>query len=354
MKKSFVISFLCMFLATQFLYGRDFSEAEQKKIREYPQSVVNRIEKHEAENLINDDYFLQVLTDELKNKNYKTEDKVYFFYLMMREIGWAFYGGITIPFPYTYPDFSLTQSAILYDYYKVLSSLRIDSGPFFNIAFRNANKKPILASYAFLLGALLEPDASIIYEFCAKAHKNGFFEKPTVFRTMLIHNMMLVSPVIVFGCEEDSSDEYSNFLRLLQAIFDECDCKEEEKEDLVISAIYDDNYGSFITQRLIDEKDNSNNYFVLTSAILIKERLNSIELFMNYVSLWESYETENWKKNIITNIKNNDYMIVYHYIPSGHNFSKTWDGVSLILYDNGVQFKYDGHSEFLPIKTIKR
>ena len=108
MKKCFVISFLCMFLATQFLYGRDFSEAEQNKIREYPQSVVNRIEKHEAENLINDDYFLQVLTEELKNKNYKTEDKVYFFYLMMREIGWAFYGGITIPFPYTYPDFSLT------------------------------------------------------------------------------------------------------------------------------------------------------------------------------------------------------------------------------------------------------
>lgn len=351
-KKVILIIVLSMFCSTYF-YAKNISETELKKIREYPQSVVNRIDKYDAEDLLNDEYFLQTLVDELKSKGRKTEDKVYFFYLMMQKIGWAFCGGITVPFSYTYPDFSLIQSATLYDYYQNLSSLKIDSKPFFNLAFKNVDTKPILASYAFLLGSLLEPDATAIYNVCEAAYKNNLFSSPTLFRSMLIHNIMLISPVIVFGTENRKPDEYSDFLSLLQKIFDCRECKEEEKEDIMIASIYDENYGSFITPKLLGGKNNSENFFILTSVILIKERLNSIELFKEFIDLWENHETEDWKKEIIKQIKDNDYAIVYYYLPTGWLFSKSWDGVSLIIYDDGCCFKYDDYLEFLPNKTIK-
>lgn len=351
MKKCLLVSLLCVFLATQFLFSKDFTEAEQKTIREYPQTVVNRIAKHDVKNLIQDDYFLQTLTAELKNKARKPEDKVYFFYLMIQKIGWAFCGGISIPSSFSYADFSLMQIETLYGYREKLASLGIDSKPFFNLAFKNTDTKPILASYAFLLGSLLEPDATAIYNICEDAYKNDFFAKPTLFRAMLIHNMMLVSPAMTFATAKQKTDKYSDFMLLTQTIFEYCDCKEEEKEDLIISIIYDDDYGPCITPRIINEKNSADDFFVLTCAILIERRLNSKESFMEFIDLWEAHETEDWKKTIIAQIKSSDYKVDYYYmkaIPDGYNFTKTWDGVSIALYDNGKRFEYDGYSEFIP------
>ena len=350
MKKCLLVSFLCVFFAAQFLYAINFTEAEQKKIREYPQSIVNRIAKHDVKNLINDEYFLQTLTTELKNKTRKPEDKVYFFYLMMQKIGWAFCGGISMPPSFTYADYSLMQIETLYDYREKLSSLGIDSKPFFNLTFKDIDTKPILASYAFLLGALLEPDANVIFDICNDAYDNGFLKIPTLFRAMFIHNMMLVSPAMTFATEKQNPDEYSDFMLLTQEIFKHCDCKEEEKEDLIISIIYDDNYGPCITPRIIDEKNSADDFFVLTCAILIERRLNSKESFMEFIDLWETHEKEDWKKKIIAQIKDNDYEVEYHKLPNidGYSYTKTWDDVSIVLYDNGKLFEYDNYSEFIP------
>ena len=351
MKKCLVISFLCMFLATQFLYAEDFSEAEQKKIREYPQSVVNRIEKHDVRDLIQDEYFLQTLSAELKNKTRKSEDKVYFFYLMLQKIGWAFCGGISIPSPFDYAGFSILHINTLNSYREELSSLGIDSKQFFHLAFKNTDTKPILASYAFLLGSLLESDVSVIYNICENAYKNDFFAKPTLFRAMLIHNMMLVSPAMVITTTKQNYDEYSDFVLFIQKIFNQYELKEEEKEDLILSIIVDNNYGTFITNKILDEKNSENDLFVLTSATLVAVRLKSKELFQTFIELWETHETEDWKKKIITQIKANDYNVEYYYginFPDGYSFSKSWDDVSLTAYDNGWLFEYNGYSEFIP------
>jgi len=330
--------------------GKKFTESEQKKIREYPQSVVKHIQKHDVKNLLKDEYFLTELTKELKNKSSTTEEKVYFFYLMMQKINWAFCGGISIPYPFSYADYSLMQISTLFEYRMQLSSLEIDSKPFFELAFKDTDSKPILASYSFLLGSLLEPDEATIYNVCNSAYENKFFEKQSLFRAMLIHNMMLVSPVMVFITKKENSKEFSDFLLLTQSIFEYCDCKEEEKEDLLLSVFYDENFNSVLMNRLIDEKKDSDNFFVLTCATLAKKRSRTKESFSEFIDVWEKHETEDWKKKLISKIKSDDYNVDYYGMPlsEGQSFIKVWDDISLVIYQNGKLFVYDDYSEFLP------
>ena len=348
-KKHFLFCLACIIFSVHVLSAENFPEKKIQKIREYPKSVVARIEKHDVQKLLDDEYFLQTLAGELKDSKIKTEEKVYFFYLMLQKIRWAFCGGISMPSSMSYADYSLMQISTFFNYRSYLSSLEIDAKPFFGLALKNTDKKPILVAYSFLLGSLLEKDEQVVFQFCDEAYKNKFFEKPTLFRSMLIHNMMLVSPLMVFATKKDDPKEFSDFLILTQSIFNRDDCKEEEKEDLVISVCYDAKFASLIIHLIIDEKNSSEDFFVLTCAGLVKARTKP-ESFKEFIDFWESHESEDWKKELIAKIKSADYKIDYlgDSFSGGGGFIKTWDDVNLALYDNGILFEYDGYSEFLP------
>ena len=67
----------CLFAVS--LYAENIPKEELAELPEYSEAIVQQLEKHDVKQLINDDYFLRVLSKELKNKNSTAEEKVYFF-----------------------------------------------------------------------------------------------------------------------------------------------------------------------------------------------------------------------------------------------------------------------------------
>ena len=111
---------LCCFLGTS-VYAENMPKDKLSEIREYPETLVQQVDKYDVNKLVNDDYFLRTLSKELKNKNTTAEEKVYIFYLMMQKIRWAFCGGIDVPVPNTYAYNSLFQCITIDKYRDYLS-----------------------------------------------------------------------------------------------------------------------------------------------------------------------------------------------------------------------------------------
>ena len=345
---------LCCFLGTSF-YAENMPKDKLSEIREYPESLVQHVDKYDVNKLVKDDYFVRTLSKELKNKNTTAEEKVYIFYLMMQKIRWAFCGGLDVPLSDNYAHNSLFQCITIYKYRQRLSKLGIDDKQFFDLTFNDIEEKPILAAYSFLLGSLVAKDINNSLSVCKDALlEKDVFEKPTWFRSMFIHNMMLMSQALINIPHEDP---YSDYSRICHTILGHFDCKEEEKEDLVIGQFFDsniDNFGSVITHHLLNEKNRDNDCFVLTCFNLVQNRLDedNFKFFVNMI-LEDTSESEEdaWKKNIIENhIIANDYNVDYF---AGMNvktgiYKKSWDDISMIAYDDGILYYDDNYAEFQP------
>jgi len=347
--------FVCL-LGTS-LYAENMPKDKLSEIREYPETLVQHVDKYDVNKLVNDDYFIRTLSKELKNKNTTAEEKVYIFYLMLQKIHWAFCGGIGVPLPDNYAHYSLFQFMTFQEYRKDLSNRKIDSNQFFELTFKNIEGKPILASYSFLLGSLVTEDIGKSFEICEKAYfDEKIFDKSTWFRSMFIHNMMLLAPPLMsFTYNEDSFAKYSI---LCQSIIDNSDLKEEEKEDLVMGFIleYDvDNFGYLISYNILNEKNEDNDSLILTCFNLAQNRLNE-DYFKQFVELslakLEESEEDAWKKNLVERyIKANNYNVDYF---KGLNatkgvYNKSWDDISMTAYDDGMLYYDDDYAEFEPI-----
>lgn len=359
--KVFVCSLLLGCLFAVSLFAENIPKEKLSEIREYPESIVKQLEKHDAANLVKDDYFLRVLSKELKNKNSTAEEKVYFFYLMLQKIYWAFCGGIDVPVPNTYAYNSLFQCITIDKYRDYLSKRNIDDEQFFELVFSNIEEKPILASYSYLLGSLVTKDSEKSLKICKKALlEDNIFEKPSWFRSMFIHNMMLVSPSLMkfsfnaSGFEEYGLQDYS--IACLAAI-DRYDLKEEEKEDLAIGLFFDDsvdNFGSCVTHCVMNEKKNDDDYFILTCCSLVQNRLDA-DYFKQYIDMmideFAKSEEDAWKKDLVERrVKNNNYNVDYYKgldLKTGA-MSKAWDDISMTTYDDGILYYDDDYAEFQP------
>ena len=353
---------LCCFLGTS-LYAENMPKDKLSEIREYPESLVQHVDKYDVNKLVKDDYFVRTLSKELKNKSTTAEEKVYIFYLMLQKIHWAFCGGIGVVLPDNYAHSSLYQCKILYGYRQYLLKRNIDANQFFDLIYDNVEEKPILAAYSYLLGSLVTDDIEKSFEICRKAfYQKGLLDKPTWFRSMFIHNMMLMSPSLMdIPFDEPPLQEYGlqYYSIVCHSIIEKCDLKEEEKEDLIIGIFYDDNlddFGYHIAQCMLNEKNENNDCFILTCFLLAQNRLNEAD-FKEFVDLalakFEQSEDDTWKKNLVERyIKANNYKVDYF---KGLNatkgvYNKTWDDISMIAYDDGMLYYDDDYAEFEPIK----
>lgn len=360
--KVFVCSLILGCLFAVSLYAENIPKEKLSEIREYPESLVQHVDKYDVHKLVKDDYFVRTLSKELKNKNTTAEEKVYIFYLMLQKIHWAFCGGIGVVLPDNYAHSSLYQCKVLYGYRQYLLKRNIDANQFFDLIYDNVEEKPILAAYSFLLGTLVTDDIEKSFEICRKAfYQKGLLDKPTWFRSMFIHNMMLMSPSLIdIPFDEPSLKEYElqYYSIVCQSIIEKCDLKEEEKEDLIIGIFYDDNlddFGYHIVQCILNEKNEDNDCFILTCFILAQIRLNEAN-FKEFVELslakLEESEDDAWKKNLVERyIKANNYNVDYFkgFGSSKGVYNKTWDGISMIAYDDGILYCDDDYAEFEPI-----
>ena len=348
--KVFLCSLVFGCLLGSSVFAENIPKEKLAELPEYSESIVQQLEKHDVKQLINDDYFLRVLSKELKNKNSTAEEKVYFFYQMLQKIQWAFCGGIGVPLPDNYAHNSLFQCITFKKYREYLSKRNIDDKQFFDLVFTNMEEKPILAAYSFLLGSLVTKDINKSLDFCKEA---SIYEKPSWFRSMFIHNMMLMSQSLINIPHEDNP--YSIFYSVCYQLLSDYNCKEEEKEDLVIAQFFEpniDSFGSIITHHLIDEKDSANDCFVLSCFILVQNRLNeeNFKYFVNmiYDEIKDS-EEDVWKKDLIERcIITHDYNVDYY---DGMDtkqgvYNKSWDNISMAVYDDGILYYDDDYAAF--------
>ena len=128
--------FMCTLILSCFLgtsvYPENMPKDKLSEIREYPETLVQQVDKYDVMQLVNDDYFMKALSKELKNKSTTAEEKVYIFYLMLQKIHWAFCGGIGVVLPDNYAHSSLYQCKILYGYRQYLLKRNIDANQFFD------------------------------------------------------------------------------------------------------------------------------------------------------------------------------------------------------------------------------
>lgn len=348
--KVFVCSLILGCLFAVSLFAETIPKEELAELPEYPEAIVQQLEKHDVMQLINDDYFLRVLSKELKNKNSTAEEKVYFFYQMLQKIQWAFCGGIGVPMSDNYAHHILFHCITFEKYRKYLSKRNIDDKQFFDLVYNNIEEKPILAAYSYLLGSLVTKDINKSLDFCKDP---SLFEKPTWFRSMFIHNMMLMSQALINIPHEDNP--YSIFSRICHDLLSDFDCKEEEKEDLVIAQFFEpniDNFGSVITYHLLNEKDSASDCFILTCFVLVQNLLNeeNFKYFVNmiYDEIKDS-EEDVWKKDLIERcIIAHDYNVDYY---DGMDtkqgvYNKNWDGISQHIYDDGILYYDDDYTAF--------
>ncbi|MCQ2579321.1 MAG: hypothetical protein MJ159_01320 [Treponemataceae bacterium] len=355
--KVILCSLVLGFFAVMSVCAEKMPKEKLKEIREYSELIVEQVNKHDVSKLVNDDYFLKVLSKELKNKNTTAEEKVYFFYLLLQKIQWAFCGGIGVPLPDNYAHNSLFQCITFNEYRKYLSKRNIDDSQFFDLVYDNMEEKPILAAYSYLLGSLVTKDIDKSFKFCKEL---CLLEKPTWFRSMLIHNMMLLSPsLMAVPFAEGDFEKYGlqYYSVQIHSIINCCNLKEEEKEDLIIGIFYDDNiddFGYHIAQCILEEKNEYNDCFILTCFLLAQNRLNK-ESFKQFVDIsleeFEKSEEHIWKKNLVERyIKANDYSVDYY---KGLNvttgcYYKSWDGINMAAYDDGILYYDDDYAEFQP------
>lgn len=348
--KVILCSLVLGFFAVMSVCAEKMPKEKLKEIREYPELIVEQVNKHDVSKLVNDDYFLKVLSKELKNKNTTAEEKVYFFYQMLQKIQWAFCGGIGVPLPDNYAHNSLFQCITFNEYRKYLSKRNIDDSQFFDLVYDNMEEKPILAAYSFLLGSLVTKDINKSLDFCTEA---ALYKKPNWFRSMFVHNMMLLSPALIVIPHEDNP--YSVFTGICDELLSDYDCKEEEKEDLAIAQYFEpdvDKFGPVVTHHLLNEKESTKDCFILTSFILVQNRLNE-EAFKNYVNMIydEIKEDEEvaWKKDLVERcIIVNNYDVDYYDGMDKEKgvYNKSWDGISMTIYDDGILYYDDDYAAF--------
>lgn len=362
--KSILCALVMGFAVFGTVWAKNIPQELLATVREHPEVIEKQVNSLDVRMLVKDSFFIKTLTKELKNKNTTAEEKVYYFYLMLDRINWAFCGGIGFPVSHTYEQECIFQIMTINKYRDKLCRTGIDSQQFFDLTFQNIEEKPILAAYSFLLGSLVADDIDKSLSVCKDAYLNQkVFEEPTWYRSMLIHNMMLLSQPIMNSPYDKENFTYHPFTVICQSILDECDCKEEEKEDLIICHLFVggtdsdsafNNFGRILTHNIIAETDSAKDQFILTCCCAAKSRLGDDE-FMEFIDMMVDYfgskEEDAWKKNLIEScVKNNNYEI--DYVPGMRGqtgtYQKSWDDISMTAYDDGILFHNDDYAVFHP------
>ncbi len=335
---------VCLYFSTALVFAKNLPKDLRAASREYPASIEKEVQALNRKKLLDDSYFLKSLKTELKNKKHSDEEKVYYFYLMLRQIRWGFAGAVWIRPDGHYTEEVLFQCQTYVNYRSELQALKLDAKPFFQLCHDNASSKPLLASHALLLATMLERDDENAFHELADVIDSVLPTAGYPLRSMLIHNISY--SLILLGKHEYKLPAF--------AVMMDSALLEEEKEDVVIggSLSGDKDAVTWVFQTLISITDSADDLFAGTCMFLLKQMVSD-ESFKAMLDVYRSHAETDFQRKLADTIMQRDYAVPYlgpDWEQQEGLFTKFWDteDVMFSMYDDGLYVSSGSFSEFIP------
>lgn len=346
MKKTILFLSVLALCVAGLAFAEKIPEQLRNESREYPAAIEKSVQSLNRKKLLDDAYFVKSLKTELKNKKHSEEEKVYYFYLMLRQIRWGFAGALWMRPNGHYAEEFFFQSRTYAAYRTELQKLKLDSAPFYQLCHDNAETKPLLASHALLLATMLEKDDGKAFEALTGIMDTQLIQAEDVaypLRPMLIHNL----------CYGFAMIEHEDKLPALATMMDAA-VLEEEKEDIVIAGAMSRHELSveWVFQQLIAVKDSADDLFARTCMFLL-ENMVSEESFKAMLTVYKEHAEVELQKTLADETVARGYKTPYlgpEWEGQSGMFTKFWDchDVMFTFYDDGLHVQSGSFAEFIP------
>jgi hypothetical protein len=336
MKKIFIVILLIAFWTASVGQDKKISKTVLEKtytIENIHQSLRNLITQTEKTLYFEDDFFNNLLKKIITDPQFTDREKVLLFYLMQKQIGYAFAGVDYLP-----PELSYFRhhkgKVIVYDKTRAaLKGINIDPKRFLLLTDSNITSDPLLSSNALLLAFLINGEAIINkLEYYTWGEVIKRSANPDIFNHYVcIAASIFQNPAIV------------NNLTLNLKTF-----KEEELLEDVICALYSKNNPvTSIKEYVLSEKKQTNELAILTALCALYENVPEASFKISLRSLI-SETNEKWKIELCKKVLHNKIPYNYSLTNKEQLVLKVWNGVSATVYNDGVYILNDKITEFDP------
>ncbi len=320
---------LCLLCAS--VYAANAPEEDRNKALPVSSSAEQFVTSLDAQQLATDEYFLSVLQEVLLHPTFTEDEKIDSFYLMLKQIGWGFSGTVRLPPHYDYFQVFSGYATTFLQYQETLHSLNYDVATFLVIAERDIQSHVIHASHALLLSLLLAREQSL--ETLAKLSTPQKFQEAQV-PDFLLHYLALGTVL---------SRQYERALQLGELL--PTISSEEGREDLLCML------GMFEVPETIQmiqdflrssTPDNSGDLTFETGILVLHHRLSQEEL----IAFGETFLPNTHAITQLKPIVKHDFHSSFWWNGGNRAMLKTWDGVNLVIYDDGILVIYEDGERF--------
>ena len=300
---------------------------------EIHQSLRDLIDKADRSSYFDDDFFNSTLKKIIQDKQFSDKEKVQLFYLMQKKLGFAFVGLNYLPPKQNYFMFH-TGEAITWDKTcSTLKDLNYNIRNFMTLVDSNLKRDAILSSNALLLATLLNPDsAAKKLEYYSQAEIILQSKNPDIFNHYICQSTAVKqSPVIV-----------ANLVKNIMTF------KTETFIEDAFCALYAKNNPVRTIKTYILQEQNPENELAIQTALCALEAKVPAATFEKSVKSLVSESKEKWKKDLCKAIAASKIPFNYNLANKEQIVTKTWEGVTLSIYKDGVLLSNGALLEFDP------
>ncbi|PBQ31981.1 hypothetical protein CNR22_09430 [Sphingobacteriaceae bacterium] len=324
MKKIYFCFLVITFFTRAFSQGRNINkltlETTYSQV-EIHKSLRDLITQAEKSSYFDDAFFNGLLKKIMLDKQFSAKEKVQLFYLMQKQLGFAFVGVNYLPPKQTYFNFFSGEVLTWQKTRLSLRELKYDPAELLALLDSNWKSDPIVASNALLLSTLLNSEATAKalqqysnYEVILQA------KNPDILNHYLCLSAAVKQDTIV------TANLAKNALRFTS---------ENYIED-ALCALYSKNNSVITIKTYILQEANSQNDLSIQTALAALYSKVPPATFGKSVQSFIEESKDKWKKELLKNILANKIPFNYSLANKEQIVTKTWEGVTLSLYNDGA------------------
>lgn len=330
MKKIFLLILsLLLVTITKADNCKDSPEAyTNKNISKKIKQLVN---KNPRQKYLKDSFFNSFLYDVLTNKKLTEAEKVQAFYLMQKNIGYAFGGVGFLPPKNNYYSTFMNMPGAYDKTIEFLKDKHYDIKPLLELVDTNYKSDVLLASSAMLLATLANPkkaEPALVnytnYDFIAATQVPFIFNHYVCVCACFVQNQQIVVNLTAN-------------LYLLDS---------EEAEEDALCGIYSKANSFSIVDEYLKKISNSSKKLAFESGLNIIYSSFGAEKYKEVLRTTIATTNMPWKKELCQNIVDGKIRYDYNIASLDQMMVKVWDGVRLTLCEDGILINNNGLIEF--------
>lgn len=330
-----LLLFLSVFIQV-FPQGRNINKLTLETTYSYVEIhkvLRDLIEQADKSSYFDDEFFNALLKKIILDKQFNDKEKVQLFYLMQKKLGFAFIGVNYLPPKQNYFTFHAGEIITWEKTRSTLKDLHYNPTNFLMLVDSNRTHDAIVASNALLLATLLNPDSvAKKLEYYSQADVIMQYKNPDIFNQYVCLSASISqNPVIV-------SNLVKNIITFKTETF---------IEDALCALYSKNNSVSTIKDYILQEKNPQNDLTIQTALCALSAKV-PLATFQKSVKGFISESKEKWKIDLCKNILASKIPFNYSISSNELIVTKTWEGVTLSLYNDGALITNGTLLEFDP------